>query len=90
MSEPIHPMFDPAQVTDQEASRLQNLTALKGVGIEPYPARVRRTHTIEQARALYESGQAEGQQVTVTGRIKRMRIMGKMSFADLQDGTGTL
>ncbi len=28
--------------------------------------------------------------MTVTGRVKRMRIMGKMSFADLEDGTGTI
>jgi lysyl-tRNA synthetase class 2 len=83
-------MFDPANLSDQENARLEALRHLQGVGIQPYPARVRRTHTIAQARDLYDSGQAGEQQVTVTGRIKRMRIMGKMSFADLEDGTGTI
>ncbi len=89
-SEEIHPRFDPANLTDQEQARLHNLQALGEAGITPYPARVQRTHTNAQARALYESGTAGEQPVTVTGRLKRIRIMGKMSFADLEDGTGQL
>ena len=81
----MHPKFDPANLSDQEAARLANLQSLVQAGVQPYPARVRRTHTIAEARVLYDDGQAGDQQVTVTGRIKRMRIMGKMSVADLQD-----
>jgi lysyl-tRNA synthetase class 2 len=83
-------MFDPANLSDQEAARIETLRGLREAGIEPYPARARRTHTIAEARALYERGEAGDQQVTLTGRIKRMRVMGKMSFADLEDGTGTI
>lgn len=90
MSEPIHPIFDPAHLSDQEVSRLRNLEALVAAGIDPYPARVKRTHTVANARTLFEQGDAGESPVTVTGRIKRMRIMGKMSFADLEDGTGLL
>jgi lysyl-tRNA synthetase class 2 len=86
----MHPLFDPANLGDQEAARLENLRGLQAAGFDPYPARVRRTHTVAQARDLYDSGGAGEQEVTVTGRIKRMRIMGKMSFADLEDGTGTI
>jgi lysyl-tRNA synthetase class 2 len=89
VSEPVHPLFDPANLSDQEVARLDNLRGLIEAGIDPYPARVQRTHTIAEARALYDSG-AANQPVTVTGRIKRMRIMGKMSFADLEDGSGIL
>ena len=100
--DPNH-LFDPAHLTDQEQSRLQNLQALKEAGIEPYPARYKRTHTIAEARAAYETAQgaddddassdpsstpeAEEQIVTIAGRLKRIRVMGKMSFADLEDGT---
>ena len=80
-------LFDPSNLTDQEQARLANLRALSAAGIDPYPARVERTHTIAEARALYETG-ASDQLVTVTGRIKRMRDMGKMSFADIEDGSG--
>jgi lysyl-tRNA synthetase class 2 len=82
--------FDPATLSDQEQARLAHLTALRDAGIEPYPARVTRTHAIADVRALHEAGQSEGVEVTVTGRLKRIRIMGKMSFADLEDGSGQI
>jgi lysyl-tRNA synthetase class 2 len=83
------PLFDPAQLSDQEAARLQNLQGLIAAGIDPYPARAQRSHTSAEARALYEAGGA-GTVVTVTGRLKRMRVMGKVSFADLEDGAGQI
>ncbi len=89
MSDSAHHLFDPANLTDQEQARLQNLQTLIDAGIEPYPARVQRTHTIAAARALYTENATEIQ-VTVTGRLKRIRIMGKMSFADLEDGSGQI
>ena len=100
MSETTHPLFDPANLTDQERARLHNLQTLLDAGIDPYPARVERTHTIAAARALHaeqlqagqnEAGQSEAEPVvSVTGRLKRIRVMGKMSFADLEDGTGQI
>ena len=89
-AESPHPLFDPAQLTDQENARLDNLQALVDAGIDPFPARVKRTHTIAEARALYESGTAGEEAISVAGRIKAKRVMGKMSFADLEDGTGRL
>ena len=89
MSESSHQLFDPAHLTDQEQARLQNLQTLVEAGIDPYPARVQRTHTIAAARALYIEG-GPTVEVSVTGRLKRIRIMGKVSFADLEDGTGQI
>lgn len=86
----LHPLFAPKFLSDQEQSRLNNLRGLAAAGIDPWPARVTRTHTIAEARALYESGEAGETPVSVTGRLKRMRDMGKVSFADLEDGTGTI
>jgi len=88
-------LFDPNHLSDQEQARLNNLNALTEAGIEPYPARTQRTHTIADARLFHEN-QKEGQDedaaepVTVVGRLKRIRVMGKMSFADLEDGTGQI
>ena len=90
MSTPIHPLFDPANLTDQETARLKNLEGLVAAGIEPYPARATRTHTIAAARALYEEAGDAAPEVSITGRLRRIRIMGKMSFADLEDGTGAI
>jgi lysyl-tRNA synthetase class 2 len=83
-------MFDPANLTDQELSRLRNLEGLLEAGIDPYPARAKRTHTIAAARALYDSDASADHPVSVTGRLRRIRIMGKMSFADLEDGSGSI
>ncbi|MGL4648162.1 MAG: amino acid--tRNA ligase-related protein, partial [Caldilineaceae bacterium] len=89
-----HPLFDAAGLSDQEQARLQHLQGLLAAGIDPYPARVRRTHTVAEARAAHAAaGAVEDREppiVTITGRLRRMRNMGKMSFADLEDGTGTL
>ncbi len=75
---------------DQELARYEKLQALIAAGIDPYPARTIRTHTIAEARALYE-GDPDGETVvSVTGRLKAIRVMGKVSFADLEDGTGTI
>ena len=88
MSDSSHPLLDPANLTDQEQARRQNLQTLIDAGIDPYPARVQRTHTIAEARALHESGQTGP--VSIVGRIKAIRVMGKISFADLEDGSGHL
>ncbi|RIK44427.1 MAG: lysine--tRNA ligase [Chloroflexi bacterium] len=90
MTATAHPLFDPTHLSDQERSRLTNLQKLIDAGIDPYPARVQRTHTIADARALFERGDAGDSHLTVTGRLKRIRVMGKLSFADLEDGTGQL
>ncbi len=90
LSSAQHPLFDPANLTDQEQARLRNLQGLIDAGIEPYPARVRRSHTIAEVRNLHATGAAGDATVTITGRLKRIRVMGKMSFADLEDGTGQL
>jgi len=89
VSDSPYPLFDPAHLTDQEQVRLQNLQTLIAAGVEPYPARVQRTHTIAEARALHAEGNATGE-VSIAGRLKAFRNMGKVSFADLEDGTGQL
>ncbi|MDQ3249154.1 MAG: lysine--tRNA ligase [Chloroflexota bacterium] len=88
MSDSSHPLFDLAGLTDQEQARRHNRQTLVDAGIDPYPARVQRTHTVAAARLLHESGAAGTQPVTVAGRLKAIRTMGKISFADLEDGTG--
>ena len=83
-------LFDPESLTDQEAARLHNLQRLKDTGIDAFPARVERTHTIAEVRALFDEDELRTDQVSITGRLKRIRVMGKMSFADLEDGTGQI
>lgn len=78
-----------ADLLDQEIARRTKLESLRAAGIDPYPARVNRTHTIAQARAAYETGElGEGREVRLAGRMISRRIMGKLAFAHIEDGTG--
>lgn len=69
---------------DQHEIRKQKLDRLKEAGIQPWPERFERTHTLAEARLLPPG--TEG--VRVAGRVMSLRVMGKMSFATLQDQSG--
>jgi len=73
-----------------EKIRLQKLEELRAEGIEAYPTRAKRTHTSVEAIAEFEFAEREGKEVRVTlaGRIRATRVMGKISFAHIEDGAG--
>ncbi|HEY72221.1 MAG: lysine--tRNA ligase [Chloroflexi bacterium] len=81
------------ELAELERQRVEKLERLRAEGITPYPRRVKRTHTIAQAlaalKAAEESG-AQGPQVAVTGRLRSMRVMGKIAFAHIEDGSGAI
>ncbi len=77
------------ELSNLERQRLAKLEWLRDQSVDPYPRRVERTHTIAEAIAAYESTEeGEEVQVAVTGRIVSTRIMGKSSFAHIEDGSG--
>jgi len=74
------------QRSEQERVRRDSLATLRKMGIEPYPAaEFVATH---RSNALAESFE-DGMEVTLAGRLMNRRIMGKASFAVLQDSAGT-
>ncbi len=79
-----------------ERDRLRKLQELLATGIQPYPNRVRRTHTTAEAIQAFEAAEDENHQtpepvrVTVCGRIVRQNLKGKVYFAHIEDGTGRL
>jgi lysyl-tRNA synthetase, class II len=82
----------PREYTNLERTRLEKVERLRQQGIEPYPNRAERTHTSLEAIRAYETAESagEGQPVVVTlaGRLRSMRPMGKISFAHIEDGDG--
>ena len=75
------------------AQRMEKLQRMRARGIDPYPPRVERTHTAEQAIAAFEAWEQAGASgeapvVSVAGRITARRDMGKAAFMDLRDGSG--
>ena len=79
-----------------EKIRLEKIDELKKEGIEPYPTRAERTHTSAQAIAAFEQAEkAAGKdgtpaevKVTLAGRLRAIRAMGKITFAHIEDGQG--
>ncbi len=81
------------ELTELERQRVEKLERLRALGIEPYPHRVRRTHTIAEAIAALEEAEASGKEgpyAAITGRLKSMRVMGKVTFAHIEDGSGAI
>ncbi|HEX5807140.1 MAG TPA: lysine--tRNA ligase [Anaerolineales bacterium] len=78
------------EYTSLEKIRLQKLEELRAEGIEAYPTRAQRTHLSVDAIAEFEAAEKESREVKVTlaGRIRAMRAMGKISFAHIEDGAG--
>jgi len=86
------------ELTDLEQQRVQKLERLRSRGIDPYPHRVERTHTIAEALAALETASAvstedadaQRERVAVAGRLRSMRVMGKIAFAHIEDGTASI
>jgi lysyl-tRNA synthetase class 2 len=81
-----------AEYSKLEKVRLEKVDTLRAEGIEPYPTRAKRTHTSQEAIQAYEQAEAAGEDdavaVTLTGRVRSMRTMGKITFAHIEDGYG--
>ena len=66
--------------------RREKLSALRAEGEDPFTiTKFERTNHISDIRNNYED--FEGKVVTIAGRMMSKRVMGKMSFADLRDGS---
>ena len=72
---------------EQERVRLESLAQLRQLGIDPYPAAAYPVDT--HAGPLSVDFEAD-REVCLAGRILSRRIMGKASFAELQDATGKI
>ena len=77
-------------MADEREIRLQRLHALREQGINPYPNRVMRTHTILEILQHFDEWQGPEGSLTITGRIRLMREMGKVAFVKIEDGTGSI
>ena len=81
------------ELTELERQRVEKLERLRARGVEPYPHRVKRTHTVAEAIAALEAAEAAGEggsHVAVSGRLRSMRVMGKVTFAHIEDGSGSI
>jgi lysyl-tRNA synthetase class 2 len=75
------------ELSEQEVQRRSSLSKLRELGIEPYPAAAFQvSHLSTSVKTAY----VENQPVKMAGRMMSQRIMGKASFAELQDSSGRI
>lgn len=79
------------ELSEQEIIRRKALEELQNLGIDPYPAeKYEVTHYSEDIKSGYNEEENNMQEVTLAGRLMTRRIMGKASFAELQDEQGRI
>jgi lysyl-tRNA synthetase class 2 len=78
------------EFNELEQERLKKLQRIRDRGIDPYPARVQRTHTNQQVTDAFNANEGTEVTATVVGRLVLIRTMGKSSFVHIEDGSGRL
>ena len=78
------------ELSEQEIGRRQSLQELRNMGIDPYPAAEYPTNAFSTDIKNEFSDDAEPRQVCIAGRLMSRRVMGKASFAELQDSKGRI
>ena len=78
------------ELSEQELGRRQALDELRRMGIDPYPAAEYPTDAFSDEIKQNFQDDAEPREVCIAGRMMSRRIMGKASFAELQDSRGRI
>ena len=77
------------ELSEQEIVRRQSLQELRNMGINPYPAAEFPTNAYS-TDIKKEFKEDEKREVVIAGRLMGKRVMGKASFAEIQDSKGRI
>ncbi len=75
------------ELSEQEIQRRESLQKLRDLGIDPYPAAL---FPVNSSAKEIKYDFEDGKQVCIAGRMMSQRVMGKASFAELQDASGRI
>ncbi|MDD4609245.1 MAG: lysine--tRNA ligase [Bacteroidaceae bacterium] len=79
------------ELSEQEIVRRNSLNELRSMGINPYPAAEYKTNAYStDIKASFDETSETPQRVKIAGRMMSRRIMGKASFAEIQDAKGRI
>jgi lysyl-tRNA synthetase class 2 len=84
---------EPPEHPEERVRRLAKVEALRAAGTDPYPVRFDRTHTAQELQERWAdlaAGAETDEAVAVAGRLLLIRRQGKLTFATLRDGSGTI
>lgn len=73
----------------ERADRLRRLERLRSSGVNPYPARTKRTHYAGQLQGgSFDDLVASKAPIVIAGRIRALRPHGKSTFLTIEDANG--
>ncbi|HEY9885718.1 MAG TPA: OB-fold nucleic acid binding domain-containing protein, partial [Vampirovibrionales bacterium] len=72
----------------QRQYRLEKVSKLRELGIDPYPSVARKTHTNQEVIDNFD--ELEGKEVTVIGRLDSWREHGQLIFGEIRDQSGKI
>ena len=78
------------ELSEQEIGRRESLQELRQMGINPYPAAEYPTNAFSTDIRDSFRDEDEPRQVCIAGRMMSRRVMGKASFAEIQDSKGRI
>ncbi len=78
------------ELSEQEIGRRESLQELRNMGIDPYPAAEYPTNAFSTEIKENFKDDEEPREVIIAGRMMSRRVMGKASFAELQDSKGRI
>ena len=79
------------QLSEQEIIRRQNLQKIIDLGIDPYPPQLYPVNAYaKQIKENFNAEEKNFQDVILAGRLMSVRVMGKASFAEIQDSSGRI
>ena len=78
------------ELSEQEIGRRESLQELRSMGIDPYPAAEYPTNAFSTDIRDNFRDEDEPHQVSIAGRMMSRRVMGKASFAEIQDSKGRI
>ncbi len=84
-------MTEEVQESDQLRQRRANFDELLRLGVDPYPRKFQRTHTVDELASAHggataEALEAEAVETTTAGRVLAIRSFGKANFLVISDG----
>lgn len=75
------------ELSEQEIQRRESLQKLRDLDIDPYPAAL---FPVNSSAKEIKNDFEDGKHVCIAGRMMSQRVMGKASFAELQDASGRI
>ena len=77
-------------INELKQARLDKLEKIKEAGIDPYPAKCERTHTVKQTLDSFDEFFKSEKEIVLAGRIRMIRAHGGLTFANIEDQSGQI